>query len=55
MRSKLSLAAICAVSLALPVWAHHSHGNYADTFTDIEGVATELHLIVPHSWLYLVQ
>ena len=53
MRFKLTLAAVCAVSLALPVGAHHSHGNYSDTFTDIEGVVTELHLLVPHSWLYV--
>ena len=24
------LAAMCAVALAVPVWAHHSHGNYTD-------------------------
>ena len=53
MRSYLSLAAVCAVVFALPAWGHHSHGNYSDTFTDIEGVVTELHLLVPHSWLYL--
>jgi hypothetical protein len=41
------------VVLALPVRAHHSHGNYADTFTDIEGTVKELHLVTPHSWLYL--
>ena len=53
MRFKLTLAAVCAVALAWPAGAHHSHGNYADTFTDIEGVVTELHLLVPHSWLYV--
>ncbi len=53
MRFKLGLAAICAVSVALPAWGHHSHGNYSDEFTDIEGVVTELHLLVPHSWLYV--
>ncbi len=49
----LVVAAICGVALALPVWAHHSHGNYVDTFIDVEGVVRELHLIVPHSWIYL--
>jgi hypothetical protein len=49
----LRLAAVCAVAFALPVWAHHSHGNYTDTFIDITGVAKELHLINPHSWVYL--
>ena len=27
-----------AIGLALPAGAHHSHGNYADTFIDLEGV-----------------
>jgi len=56
MRFKSSLglaAAICVATLALPLWAHHSHGAYEDTFMDIEGVVTEVHLVVPHSWIYL--
>ncbi len=53
MRFKLAVAVVCAASFALPAWGHHSHGNYSDAFTDIEGVVTELHLLVPHSWLYL--
>ena len=54
MRFKLSgLAALGAVAFALPAWAHHSHGNYVDTFMDVEGVVTEVHLLVPHSWIYL--
>lgn len=53
MRFRLRLAAVCAVAFALPVWAHHSHGNYADTFTDIAGVVKELHLVNPHSWVYV--
>lgn len=53
MRVKLSLAAICALVFALPAGAHHSHGNYTDTFSDIEGVITEIHFLVPHSWVYL--
>jgi hypothetical protein len=48
-----SLAALFLGLCALPIAAHHSHGNYADTFTDIEGVVKELHLVTPHSWLYL--
>jgi len=54
-RSKLTLgvAVICAASAALPLWAHHSHGNYEDTFMDIAGVVKEVHLVVPHSWIYL--
>src|SRR5262245_37411617 len=50
---RLGLAAMCSVVVALPVWAHHSHGNYVDTFMDITGVVKEVHLVVPHSWVYL--
>ena len=49
----LRLAAVCALAFALPAWAHHSHGNYTDTFIDITGVVKELHLVAPHSWIYL--
>jgi hypothetical protein len=24
-----------------------------DTFTDVEGVVTEVHFVVPHSWVYI--
>ncbi len=55
MRINLNLgfAAICGVALALPASGHHSHGHYFDTFTDIEGVVREVHMISPHSWVYL--
>ncbi len=53
MRVKLLLAAICAVAFSLPAGAHHSHGNYLDTFRDVEGVVTEVHFVVPHSWVYI--
>jgi Family of unknown function (DUF6152) len=55
MRFKLGLviAATIALPFVLPAWAHHSHGNYADTFMDIQGVVKEVHLVVPHSWIYL--
>ena len=50
----LGLAAVCAVFLALPVWAHHSHNNYAiSEFTILEGTVKAVHLINPHSWVYL--
>ncbi len=49
-----SLAVMCAVALAVPAWAHHSHGAYEVTkWTNMEGTVSELHLIVPHSWVYL--
>ena len=49
-----TFAAVCAVSLALPLSAHHSHGNYElSDFTQVEGSVTEVHLINPHSWIFL--
>ena len=54
MRVKLSLAALALVAaFAAPALAHHSHGNYQDTFTDISGTVKEVHLLLPHSWIYL--
>ena len=53
MRCRLTLALMFAVGITLPVVAHHSHGNYSDSFTDIEGVVKEVHLVVPHSWVYM--
>lgn len=53
MRS-LCLAAACAASSVLPVWAHHSHNNYdTATWTTMEGTVTEVHRLVPHSWIYM--
>ena len=52
-KSGLRLATIGAIAFALPAFAHHSHGSYVDTFMDIQGVVKELHLVVPHSWIYL--
>src|SRR4030095_5324703 len=49
----LSLAAMAVVIFAVSAWAHHSHGNYVDTFMDIQGVVKEVQLVVPHSWVYL--
>ncbi|PWU06384.1 MAG: hypothetical protein C5B51_12390 [Terriglobia bacterium] len=52
-RSGFGIAALCVMGVAVPLGAHHSHGNYEDTFMDIEGVVKEVHLVVPHSWIYL--
>ena len=50
----LSLAAIAAVALALPAWAHHSHANYQTReFTHLEGTVKTIRWINPHSWIYL--
>ena len=53
MRFKLVLAAMCALAFALPAVAHHSHGNYTDGTIDVEGVVKEVHLVVPHSYVYI--
>ena len=53
MRFYMSFVAACAVCFTVSASAHHSHGQYAETFSDIEGVVKELHLLAPHSWIYL--
>ena len=48
------LAAVCAVTFAIPAWAHHSHVNYAvSDFIFLEGTVTEILYLNPHSWVYL--
>ncbi len=49
----LSLAAIAAVAIALPTWAHHSASNYTREFTHLEGTVKEIRWINPHSWIFL--
>jgi len=40
--------------LALPAWAHHSHGNYdMEAYTDLKGTVKEVHWMNPHSFIYL--
>lgn len=55
MHSRLAtgFVAIGVTVFAVSTLAHHAHGNYAVTTVDMEGVVTELHLLAPHSWLYL--
>jgi hypothetical protein len=53
MRLKCSVAAVALVLFALPVSAHHSHGNYRDSMSDLTGVVKEVHLVAPHSWVYV--
>jgi hypothetical protein len=54
MSSRLfSFLGALVLALSLPAWAHHSHGNYKQTFIDLEGVVNEVHLINPHSWIFL--
>src|SRR4026209_2955802 len=52
-RSVLGLSTVFAIAFAFSARAHHSHGHYVDTFMDIQGVVKEVHLVVPHSWIYL--
>ena len=50
----LGAAAIFAVALAVPASAHHSHGNYdVSKWTLYEGTVKEVHLVRPHSWIYI--
>jgi hypothetical protein len=53
LKSGVGPLAVCAATFALSAWAHHSHGAYNETFMDLEGVVKEVHLVVPHSWIYL--
>jgi hypothetical protein len=53
MRINVSLAVVCALCFTLAASAHHSHGQYAETFKDIQGVVKEAHFLTPHSWIYL--
>ena len=48
------LALLVAASLAFPAVAHHSHNAYELTvWTTLEGTVNQVHLINPHSWIYL--
>ena len=53
MRLTLAVAAACALCVTASPSAHHSHGQYEETFRDIEGVVKEMHLLTPHSWVYI--
>jgi Family of unknown function (DUF6152) len=53
LKSGVGRLAVGGAVFALSAWAHHSHGAYVETFMDIEGVVKEVHLVVPHSWIYL--
>jgi hypothetical protein len=49
-----TFATLCLASLTSSSWAHHSHGNYDTTkWTPFDGTVKELHLVNPHSWVYL--
>ena len=53
-RRFLGLAIICLVTLGITASAHHSHNAYEVTkWSPLEGTVKEVHLVVPHSWIYL--
>jgi hypothetical protein len=50
----LVLATLCAAFVVLPARAHHTHGNYMMAeFTHLDGSVKEVHLMNPHSWVYI--
>jgi hypothetical protein len=49
----LGLAVLGAICFGAAMSAHHSHGQYEETFRDIQGVVKEVHLVQPHSWVYI--
>jgi hypothetical protein len=54
LMKSLFLALACVTSSVLPAWAHHSHNNYdVAKWTTMEGTVTEVHRLVPHSWIYI--
>ena len=52
-RPATAFVTLCVLSLAPTANAHHSHGNYGDNFIDLQGTVKEVHLLNPHSWVYL--
>jgi len=53
MRRTLLTLSACAVCFTVSASAHHSHGQYEETFSDIQGVVKEIHFLTPHSWVYI--
>ena len=52
-RLTVGLVTLGALWLVPAAGAHHSHGNYGDNFIDLQGTVKEVHLLNPHSWVYL--
>ena len=51
-RLTIGCTLLCAAWIATAT-AHHSHVNYTDTFIDLQCTLKEVHLLNPHSWVYL--
>jgi len=48
------ISVVSTYALAVTAWAHHSHGNYQMAeYTHLQGTVKELHLVNPHTWLFL--
>ena len=54
VRRRCSSVVIFMMFLALPAWAHHSHGNYdLSKWEMMQGTVKQVVFIVPHSIVYL--
>ena len=53
LRLILGLTVACGMVFTLSAWSHHAHGNYTVETVDMEGIVTEVHLLSPHSFVYL--
>jgi len=52
--SLVVIGAALMTLVALPAGAHHSHNAYEVTkWTTMEGTVTEIHYLLPHSWVYI--
>jgi hypothetical protein len=52
--SSIAFAAISAVLIAVPAWAHHSHANYDQSqMVEMDGTVTQVMWMNPHVWLYI--
>ena len=50
----LSVIATIVIAISVPAAAHHSHNAYDQSaWTTYEGTVQEVHLINPHSWIYM--
>ena len=50
----IALAGACALTLAIPAWAHHSHANYESSDAiEITGTVVDYQWINPHTWIYI--
>jgi hypothetical protein len=53
MRFALGVLLVVGLCFTFTAAAHHSHGQYEETFTDFQGVVKEVIFVTPHSWVYL--